>query len=208
MIKEVTELAARINEYRDYLVAFLFVALGKAAYYFVPRLRAKIDEIMVNRRKDAFMHTIFVNSVIQNSLAELRIEMQADRAFVYQFHNGTHFVNETMHTYYYSCTYESAAVGLKLQPGSEKRPVSGNVGSITRLMLEKQFHVNDVNDVDNTHFKHFYANFGAESFAVNILTNSNDEVTGFICVAWNSPRNITEAELAMVSNFASVFKYL
>lgn len=88
--------------------AFLTGVVGPVAYYIVSRI------ILIKREKerDAVKESVEDNYIIEHELENIRQELNADRVWVAQFHNGGTFYPTGKSVQKFSIFYESTSPGI------------------------------------------------------------------------------------------------
>jgi hypothetical protein len=159
--------------------------------------------------KDFFQAKLFKQSVknsheIRMRLVEMRATLAADRAMIWQFHNGKAFVGEgNFHNYYLSCEYESVGLGYSEElEHFQSVPISA-WSSVLAQMVDKDHRDNKVflishdSLVSNWTWKDaglntFPTRLGCETALVCKLYNAKDKFVGLAIFMFEDQWNIKE----------------
>lgn len=185
------------------LIALAVIA--NVLYKQVPSLKNAVKSRMSALRTQNFEASIALSQTVKVAIEDLRVAAEADRVFICQFHNGRNFVNETMHQYYYSTTWQTQTFGMT-EIEIERRSVSSDIGAIIEIMTNDQLILNNIASVKNSHFKFLNLTYGISSCLCLKLVNGDNEIWGFIVLAYNHPQKITKTIVDKGINFVYSFK--
>ena len=162
-----------------WLVALFAVAFGFMAYSSVvdretqsilkEKFKATPSEI-----KTAMLNVVDKSTDIDDSLHRMMDAINSDRAYIFQFHNGTRLVSGK-HFYYYSNTHETVAPGISSEIGNlQMLPMSILVPSwLPKLIRGKGFVTETINET-REYSKKILEDQGIESLAIVPLMDKTD----------------------------------
>lgn len=135
---------------------------------------------------------------IQTELEELRQALNADRAQVIEFHNGTDF--STRKGYKLDCTYETLKYGNESVKGILKDyPTTMLPIFMNKIIEEKQYFVPNVESISKCDMSTYAMklNMHVGSF-YDIALEDNGMPVGVLAVQYAEPKDITEDDIAML----------
>ena len=119
---------------------------------------------------------------IYNQLFEYRIRTDADRTSVFQFHNGTYYLNSTAQIKII-CTHEIVAVGISRESSKlQDLFISQYTAFISKLMVDS-FLVLDKENIDKFAFGLLLRSQGVKT-AILTLFKTNETIEGFLISAY------------------------
>lgn len=133
---------------------------------------------------------------LDDILSELRVEARADRAHIFQFHNGDHYDNKAP-IRRFSATHEKLKVGVKSACDIyQGKLVSGFLDGL-RLILESDKPVSKVSfdELPNGLYKTYMTKTGAHLHVGVPLTGmvkGVPRIVGFILITYNDPTPKTQ----------------
>lgn len=158
------------------------------------QIRQKALEWLKTRRLHPIARAVRANKNVHTQLVELRTLTDADRAYVFLFHNGQHFSNKNP-VWRLSCTQESCRTGISHEIEHSQgilsstiwdgiAPLFGDVTiGITPIEAEngKAFMVK-VEDLNDTYFRRFMISRGIQTAVISAIIDHRKEVVGFLAV--------------------------
>jgi hypothetical protein len=147
-----------------------------------------------SNRKDAKRESIpsmvETDVEIYKLLSEILLKSKASRASVFQFHNGTHYVNSASQMKI-SCTHEVVADGISKEAKNMQNMLISQYAKIVNDIISKPYTVIDVGSSDSEDFIQILRSQGVESAVYTPFYRGTD-IEGFISLSYLDP---------LVSNF-------
>ena len=162
-----------MNEQLIYLLAAgLSSGATLLAVWFKHRLAGKkCDELVTETRQNANVYT-----ALQYTLDEAK----ADRAYVFEFHNGEHYFSGRGQQKF-SCTYEVVREGISAEAGrSQDYRVSNFHHYINELVQTDSFSHADLKGIDDYSFTKLLEHKGVESIYNVTLKTLNGKIIGIL----------------------------
>lgn len=171
-------------EFYDYFVVFItsitsiIVALiGKD--YFRKRERKRDKE----RSKEDLLEQIEKDEIVHLSLKDIRRQYQADRIYIWQFHNGGNFYTESS-MQKASITYERCSQGLERK--SEKYQnilVSLFSWYMKQVILNTSYYF-DMEDIEDIGIRSICSGNGTKSHVASPMFDDKNHLVGILCMDW------------------------
>ena len=136
-----------------WLILLFIIAFGFLSYSSI--IEVNTNQILLNKKpkenpteiKTAMLSAVDNSIKIDNLLKKIMNKIGADRAYVFQFHNGTRLVNGR-HFYYYSNTHEVVGPGVSSEIANlQMLPISILITSwLPKLIRGKGFASDTINE--------------------------------------------------------------
>lgn len=135
---------------------------------------------------------------IQTELEELRQALNADRAQVLEFHNGTNF--STRKGYKLDCTYETLKYGNESVKGILKDyPTTMLPVFMNKIIDDKQYFVQDVRTISKCDMSTYAMKLNMHVAAFyDVALEDNGMPVGVLAVQYVEPKELTEDDIAML----------
>lgn len=147
----------------EILIAFLTGVLGPIVIMLV---KYYLD--LKKARKDPLRETLEIGSLVTAKIDQIRDELDADRVWITQFHNGANFYPTGKSIAKFSVIYESVKSGVpSVQPSLQNIPVNLFSKSLNQLLDEHLIVIPDYND-------QAVATYGLKAFS-----EGNDSKSGY-----------------------------
>ena len=154
--------------------------------------------------KDPVDEAIELNSIIDNQITHILEELEADRVWVAQFHNGGHFYPTGKSIQKFSIFYEKYIPGISsIQHTFQNIPVSLFPKAMATLYTNGELSIPDFNreDYDLTSIS---KPFGTQSFYMIALEDLNDRFIGALAVSYNEEYKFTKEDWIFIRQKAGV----
>lgn len=96
------------NEKMELAVAFITGVVGPLIYLYIEKQKAKIKSKKTDKIKDGVGESV----LIEHEIEEIREELNADRVWISQFHNGGNFYPTGKSILKFSIFYEISKIGV------------------------------------------------------------------------------------------------
>lgn len=125
------------------------------------------------------------NQNIQTAIEYTLEKSGADRAYIYEFHNGETFYSGT-HQQKFSCTYEALNTGvsaesMKLQ-GLRVSTFNDFIKDVLGVTNGTHFNLDNINDMKNPLIKNWMEERGIKSSFAFPIKTLNDGIVGMLCI--------------------------
>jgi hypothetical protein len=154
--------------------------------------------------KDPVDEAIELNSIVDNQITHILEELEADRVWVAQFHNGGHFYPTGKSIQKFSIFYEKYIPGISsIQHTFQNIPVSLFPKAMATLYSDGELAIPDFNreDYDLTSIS---KPFGTQSFYMIALEDLNDRFIGALAVSYNEEYKFTKEDWIFIRQKAGV----
>jgi hypothetical protein len=154
--------------------------------------------------KDPVDEAIELNSIVDNQITHILEELEADRVWVAQFHNGGHFYPTGKSIQKFSIFYEKYIPGISsIQHTFQNIPVSLFPKAMATLYTDGELSIPDFNkeDYDLTSIS---KPFGTQSFYMIALEDLNDRFIGALAVSYNEEYKFTKEDWIFIRQKAGV----
>lgn len=181
------------------LVALITAVFGPVAVEWAKNYFKK-NEINPNPVNEA----IEMNMLVDEQLDTILDELEADRVWVAQFHNGGHFYPTGKSIQKFSIFYEKLAPGaLAIQHTFQNVPCSLFPKALSQLYKEGELAIPtyEGEDYDLTGVS---APYGTKSFYMIALDDLHDHFIGVMAVAYNKEHKLSKDEWIFIRQKAGV----
>ena len=154
--------------------------------------------------KDPVDEAIELNSIVDNQITHILEELEADRVWVAQFHNGGHFYPTGKSIQKFSIFYEKYIPGISsIQHTFQNIPVSLFPKAMAALYSDGELAIPDFNreDYDLTSIS---KPFGTQSFYMIALEDLHDRFIGALAVSYNEEYKFTKEDWIFIRQKAGV----
>jgi len=161
-----------------------------------------------NKKQACVVRYTKKNENVQKAVDFTRNSTQADRAYVFEFHNGDSFYSGN-HQQKFSCTYESLDAGvssenMKLQ---DLRVSTFNafIKDVLGIHGEKLFRLEDIESIDSPLLRNWLDERGIRSCYAFPIETLNHGVVGIICIDYTKKKTeIYKKDIDLIQNQAKI----
>ena len=161
-----------------------------------------------NKKQACVVRYTKKNENVQKAVDFTRNSTQADRAYVFEFHNGDSFYSGN-HQQKFSCTYESLDAGvssenMKLQ---DLRVSTFNafIKDVLGIHGEKLFRLEDIESIDSPLLRNWLDERGIRSCYAFPIETLNHGVVGIICIDYTKKKTeIYKKDIDLIENQAKI----
>tara|TARA_R110000803_G_scaffold54218_1_gene110883 strand:+ start:1392 stop:2000 length:609 start_codon:yes stop_codon:yes gene_type:complete len=105
------------------------------------------DNLNNKKRPDMVTETLALSEIITNKIEYIREDVEADRVWITQFHNGGHFYPTGKSMAKFSVIYESVSTGVSsIQSNFQNIPVNLFSKSLNKLATEELIEISNYQD--------------------------------------------------------------
>jgi predicted transcriptional regulator YheO len=132
------------------------------------------------------------NQNIQRAIEYTLEKSDADRAYIYEFHNGETFYSGT-HQQKFSCTYETLNIGvsaesMKLQ-GLRVSTFHDFIKDVLGVTNGTYFKLESIDDIQNPLIKNWMEERGIQSSFAFPIKTLNDGIVGMLCIDFTKKKS-------------------
>jgi hypothetical protein len=156
----------------------IFIALITAGYF---RRRAEKGKEQFSKKQ--LMKQIEHDEIVHYALRELRRKYNADRVYVWQFHNGGNFYTSSpmQRT---SITYERCSEGLERKAEKYQGVLISNFTGYIRDTMEYKMFYHDVEQLPDFAIRSLILSNGTFSHAAVPIFDKENHLTGIMALDW------------------------
>jgi len=144
------------------------------------------------------------NENIQKAVEYTLEKTQADRAYIYEFHNGETFYSGT-HQQKFSCTYETLNIGVSAESmnlqGLRVSTFNDFIKDAVGILEGQYFSLNDITEMQNPLIKNWLEERGIQSSYAFPIKTLNDGIVGLLCVDFTKKKcKINKEQISLLQN--------
>tara|TARA_R110000822_G_scaffold7770_3_gene31546 strand:- start:221 stop:835 length:615 start_codon:yes stop_codon:yes gene_type:complete len=148
---------------------------------------------------------ISLNTLVDEQLESMMVEMEADRIWVSQFHNGGHFYPTGKSIQKFSIFYEKTTPGtLPSQHTFQNIPCSLFAKSLAELNKEGEIAVPNFNNYNTFDLQGVAEQHGTESFYLISLEDLHGKFTGTLAISYNKEYKFVNEDWIYIRQKAGV----
>lgn len=172
-----------IDVLKTYMLQLMLLGGAVVIYFFGLKIKDKLTNIWNKMRSRSSLSTLVKTDVIVNDLlVEIRTKYNADRAYVFQFHNGANYSNKNS-ILRFSCSHEKVAPGISSeQNGLQGLLVSKYADIINSLIHDGTLVIPNVEKLEPGDYKTSLMERGISGVLLCTFGRSKEEIEGFIGV--------------------------
>lgn len=170
-----------------------------------------IKELVQSRKNK--QHACVVKYTKQNENVQKAIDftlnqVEADRTYIFEFHNGDHFYSGN-HQQKFSCTYESLNSGVSSESMRLQDLRVSTFNSFIKDVLgihgEKSFRLKDIDQIDNPLLRNWLEERGVRSSYAFPIETLNHGVVGIICIDFTKQKTtLSKENIALIQNQSKI----
>jgi GAF domain-containing protein len=176
------------------IVALITAVIGPIIVSWVKLKLEKSDKSTPMR--EALEASTLVDTQLENILHEL----DCDRVWLQQFHNGGHFYPTGKSIQKFSIFYEKTTPDLPhLQHTFQNIPVSLFPRVLSKIYKDTELAIDDISTADDTYgLEYMTTQFGTKSICMLGLYSLDDHLIGVMGIAYNKEHKLTKDEWIFV----------
>jgi len=141
------------------------------------------DKIKDNLSKKQLMKQIQQSEIVHYALRELRRKYNADRVYIWQFHNGGNFYTSSP-MQRASITYERCSEGLERKAEKYQGVLISNIPSYIKDTIEGSMFYHDVENIPDFALRSLILSHGTFAHAATPLYNKEKNLIGIVSLDW------------------------
>lgn len=156
----------------------IIVALVGAGFF-----RRMTDKKEKNRSRESLMQQIKNDEIVHLSIREIRRRYNADRVYIWQFHNGGSFyTNAPMQKV--SITYERNSDGLERKAEKNQNHLVSHFTSFVKSVLDMKMFYSDVNKMEDLGLRSLSLSQGIKSHASVPIFDRDKNLVAILSLDW------------------------
>jgi GAF domain-containing protein len=163
------------------------------------KMEKKADKTPMREALDA-------SSIIDNQIENILSELECDRVWIAQFHNGGHFYPTGKSIQKFSIFYEKSTPNLPpLLHTFQNIPVSLFPRVLSKVYQDQEIAVDDVSTAEDTYgLEYMTTQFGTKSICAVGLYSLDDHLIGVLNISFKESHKITRDEWILIRQKAGV----
>ena len=156
----------------------IIVALVGAGFF-----RRMSDKKQKNKSRESLMQQIKNDEIVHLSIREIRRRYNADRVYIWQFHNGGSFyTNAPMQKV--SVTYERNSDGLERKAEKNQNHLVSHFNSFIKSVIEMTMFYSDVNKMEDLGLRSLSLSQGIKSHASVPIFDRDKNLVAVLSLEW------------------------
>ena len=156
--------------------------------------------------KTPMREALDASSIIDNQIENILTELECDRVWIAQFHNGGHFYPTGKSIQKFSIFYEKSTPNLPpLLHTFQNIPVSLFPRVLSKVYQDQEIAVDDVSTAEDTYgLEYMTTQFGTKSMCAVGLYSLDDHLIGVLNISFKESHKITRDEWILIRQKAGV----
>ncbi len=156
----------------------IVVALVGAGFF-----RRMSDKKVKNKSRESLMQQIKNDEIVHLSIREIRRRYNADRVYIWQFHNGGSFyTNAPMQKV--SVTYERNSDGLERKAEKNQNHLVSHFTSFIKTVLDNRMFYSDVNNMEDLGLRSLSLSQGIKSHTSVPIFDRDKNLVAILSLEW------------------------
>jgi GAF domain-containing protein len=156
--------------------------------------------------KTPMREALDASSIIDNQIENILTELECDRVWIAQFHNGGHFYPTGKSIQKFSIFYEKSTPNLPpLLHTFQNIPVSLFPRVLSKVYQDQEISVEDVSTANDTYgLEYMTTQFGTKSMCAVGLYSLDNHLIGVLNISYKESHKITRDEWILIRQKAGV----
>jgi len=175
-------------------VALITAVFGPIVVNWVKLKMEKKDKVTPMRE------ALEASTLVDNQLETILDELECDRVWLQQFHNGGHFYPTGKSIQKFSIFYEKATPDLPhLQHTFQNIPVSLFPRVLSKIYQDNEIAIDDVSTAEDTYgLEYMTTQFGTKSVCMLGLYSLDDHLIGVLGISFKEPHHLVRDEWSFI----------
>ena len=187
------------------MVTTIAVALITAVFgpILVSWARLKMDKC---DKSTPMKEALEASTLVDNQIETILNELECDRVWLQQFHNGGHFYPTGKSIQKFSIFYEKATPGLlHLQHTFQNIPVSLFPRVLSKIYKDTELAIDDISTAEDTYgLEYMTTQFGTKSVCMLGLYSLDDHLIGVLGISFKNSHKLKRDEWILIRQKAGV----
>ena len=182
------------------LVALITAIIGPIVVNWARLKMEKKDKVTPMRE------ALEASTLVDNQLENILNELDCDRVWLQQFHNGGHFYPTGKSIQKFSIFYEKATPDLPhLQHTFQNIPVSLFPRVLSKIYKDTEIAIDDISTAEDTYgLEYMTTQFGTKSVCMLGLYSLDDHLIGVLGISFKNPHKLKRDEWILIRQKAGV----
>jgi hypothetical protein len=182
------------------LVALITAIIGPIMVSWARLKMEKKDKVTPMRE------ALEASTLVDNQLENILHELDCDRVWLQQFHNGGHFYPTGKSIQKFSIFYEKATPDLPhLQHTFQNIPVSLFPRVLSKIYKDTELAIDDISTAEDTYgLEYMTTQFGTKSVCMLGLYSLDDHLIGVLGISFKNPHKLKRDEWILIRQKAGV----
>ena len=182
------------------LVALITAIIGPIVVNWARLKMEKKDKVTPMRE------ALEASTLVDNQLETILDELECDRVWLQQFHNGGHFYPTGKSIQKFSIFYEKATPDLPhLQHTFQNIPVSLFPRVLSKIYKDTEIAIDDISTAEDTYgLEYMTTQFGTKSVCMLGLYSLDDHLIGVLGISFKNPHKLKRDEWILIRQKAGV----
>lgn len=168
----------RILEVLITSITSIVVALVGAGFF--RQMREKKEKV---QSKEKLMEQIQKDEIVHLAIREVRRRYNADRIYIWQFHNGgTFYTTSPMQRV--SITYERCSDGLERKADKNQNHLIANFSSYIKDVMDYKMFYPDINDMEDIGLRSLSQSNGTKSHCATPIYDKEKHLVAILSLDW------------------------
>ena len=152
-------------------------------------------KLATKQKRSPVEEAIDLNELVSEQIEIIINELEADRIWIAQFHNGGHFYPTGKSIQKFSIFYETITPNTEpIQSIFQNIPVSLFPKSLSKLYKDGELSIVTLNDEENYDLKPLCLTYGTKSFYMVSIYNLDDHFIGVMGIAFNEEYKLSKED--------------
>lgn len=171
-------------EFYDYFVVFItsitsiVVALIGKDYF-----RKREKRRYTDKSKEDLLEQIEKDEIVHLALRDVRRQFQADRIYVWQFHNGGNFYTESA-MQKASITYERCSDGLERKSEKYQNILVSLFSWYMKQVITNKAYYSNMEEIEDIGIRSICSGNGTRSHVASPMFDDKNHLIGILCLDW------------------------
>jgi hypothetical protein len=152
-------------------------------------------KLATKQKRSSVEEAIDLNELVSEQIEIIINELEADRIWIAQFHNGGHFYPTGKSIQKFSIFYETITPNTEpIQSVFQNIPVSLFPKPLSKLYKDGELSIVTLNDEENYDLKPLCLTYGTKSFYMVSIYNLDDHFIGVMGIAFNEEYKLSKED--------------
>ena len=154
----------------------------------------------MSKKKDTLGEAIEVNDLVNHQLELMMEDLECDRIWLAQFHNGGHFYPTGKSIQKFSFFHEKTSPNTpNIQHTFQNIPVSLFPRVLAKIYKDTELAIDDVSTATDTYgLEHLTLQFGTKSICMLGLYSLDDHLIGVLGISFKEPHHLVRDEWSFI----------
>lgn len=162
------------------LTSFTTIIVALVGAGFFRRYQDRKEKI---ESKNSLMKQLKTNEIVHLAIRDIRRRYNADRVYIWQFHNGgTFYTSSPMQKL--SITYERCSQGLERKAEKNQNHLIANFSSYIKQVMDGQMFFSDISNMSDIGLRSLAQSQGIKSHCGTPIYDKEGHLVAMLCLDW------------------------